>query len=159
MNELTISDPVFSSDLGTVTLRYQVVAAPVSAIETKPLRVFDPPHIDGLPFLDFALDRLTRLVEDTTGDDQRYYAELMVLVWFHLTVPSSDQHRRRPFAIASFDRVAPLEELAAMTGTGGRPYVERLLAAAGGPTGSDGALLREAVYRRPDVALPLSEPE
>src|SRR5262249_34476159 len=85
-------------------------------------------------------------------------AELMVLVWFHLTVPSSDRRRRRPFAIESFDRVAPLAELAAMTRTGGRPYVERLLAAVDRPTRSDAALLREAVYRRPDVESPVSEP-
>ncbi|HYT89878.1 MAG TPA: hypothetical protein VEL76_14325 [Gemmataceae bacterium] len=161
MGTLVIPDAVPNCDLERVELEYQTLSLALAGNgrieETIDIRVMLAPVVDEKPLLEFASDGLGELLDQTEGEEQEFYTWVLMMLAFHLLCPELDQMRRRRFNVKTLRTSETLRELAQTTRTKGHTYPERLLRFAGVSAVPTTRLLQEAIYVRPDLALPLSE--
>lgn len=161
MSKLVVTDPVPDCDLESVELEYQTLSVTITheeqGEETVDLRVMLPPVVDGKPFLDYIFDRLGDLLHQTEGEEHDFYKWVLMMMGFHTFCPELDRLRRRRFNLKTLRTSETLRELAETTRTEGRTCAERLIRFAGESAAPTTRLLQEAIYVRPDLAIPLSE--
>jgi len=160
MKELTVTDPVPFCELGTVVLEELPVSlslkAPDCTQERFEFRCFWPQLVDRRPFLEDLIARLMNDFGQSAGEEQEFYCWIISMLWFRHFSPDLDERRTRRFNIRSFHTSETLQSMAKMTRTDRLPAVDRLERIADDTTRPTIKLLMEAIFKGPDITIPLS---
>jgi hypothetical protein len=103
MDKLLVTDEVHNSDLGDVELDFTTLSHAFineSCEEAQKLRLFQPPTVAGIPFVEYLCRRLGLLHDLTSGKEQEFYRWVIEMLSFHHIGLEFDRRRRRSFRLS-----------------------------------------------------------
>jgi len=123
--------------------------------EEHALRVLLPKSGDAL---EQVWERLFNMYQRTTGSEREFYRWVILMLQFYHLSPELDPKRIRHFNIKTLNRSAEFYSMAKMTHMKGTPQIERLIKFAGETVAPTTELLQKAIYKQPEIRVPLSRP-
>jgi DNA-binding CsgD family transcriptional regulator len=160
MAELTVV-PNTISELGKEQSNFD--NAPVSLTltsdctqETFTLRTFFPKWESFFPEV---CSTLLTMFENTEEEERQFYRWVILMARFYYIYPELDGRRARHFDISTFDHSETLRNLTETAQSKSLSKPERLLRFVEETSAPTIRLLQEAIYIKPDLAIPLSQPD
>jgi hypothetical protein len=160
MKKMKITDPIARCELDKVGVDVSQLSVTIKCDdgteETFAFRCFVPTVVDGkLQFMKDTINHLLALHEQTQGEEQDFYRWVFQMAAFYSACPDIDPRRRRSFNLKTLDYSKAFKEMAEMTHTESLPPSKRLVKFAGKTLAPTTRLIEEAIYRQPDIRIPL----
>lgn len=124
--------------------------------ETLALRTFFPKVPS---FFQEVCSNLLAMFQNTEGEEREFYQWVILMGRFHYIYPELDPRRERHFNINTLNDSETLKNLTELSQSKGLSKAERLVKFVGETGAPTIRLLQEAIYIRPDLAIPLSQPD
>lgn len=160
MKKMKITDPIARCELVKAGVDVSHLSVTIKCDdgteETFAFRCFVPVAIDGeYRFMKETINQLLALHEQTEGEEQNFYRWVFQMVAFRSAYPDIDPRRSRSFNLRTLDYSKAFKKMAKMTHTESLPLSKRLVKFAGKTLAPTTRLLEEAIYRQPDIRVPL----